>query len=283
MFGILSAIALCSLKGAATWFGDAVLTAGLTVPIIILGGVFTGTLFGYLLTFLTVLHHTLYVLLTAALSLACLYTTMQFSLSGLAYIAILLCSVISIRSRSPSEIQSIRRLISITWRVVEIVLFGLVGASMDVTKLDGVTVCYALLTIFLGVVVKFTATMIMAYVGPFSLKEKVHISLCRLSKATVQASLGNIIFSQAQSADDEVYTSYGTSILTTAAIAIMTSTVISISITTLAPYLLTQSCNLKPEAAVLPLEETKEEKERMSEGLPETVKSGGTLPEAVII
>ena len=257
VFGILSAIALASLKGASTWFGDPVVTAGITVPITVIGGSALGVLFGYLLILLKRCHWVVYLFLLSTLSLACLFTSMHYNLAGLSYIAILIWSIISVRSRSPSEIQRISYVMMVGWRVVEVVLFGLVGAALDVQKLQGTTVCYALLAIFIGVLAKFASTLCLSFISTFNFKEKLYIALCRLPKATVQAAIGGYILSRASLVSDETYISYGQDIQTVAAISIMTTTLIGLVIASLAPWLLT----VKSIRTVVPMEEVKEDKE----------------------
>lgn len=249
MFGILSEIALSSLQGSSNWLGDPVMMATLTVPIILVGGCALGLLFGLLFKLLRRVHWAVYLLLLSVTSLTLSYTTMYYKLSGIAYIAILLWSLISIRSRSPEDIKQISWVMLMAWRVVEIFQFGLVGAAMDVVKLDSSTIGAACFAIFAGLVIKVTVNMVVSYMGPFTFKEKVHIALCRIPKATVQASLGGVILARADVVGDFVYRAMGRDILTTAAISIMITASFSIVITTLTPYLLTQT--VKPGAETL--------------------------------
>lgn len=266
VFGILSGIALSSLKGSPTWFGSPVLTAGLTVPIIVLGGLGLGTLVGFILRLFRRVHWIIYLAVLGALSLTFIYVTMQFSLSGLSYIAILLASLISIRSRSEPEVRSINRTMMMAWRLVEVILFGLAGAVMDISKLQGSTVGYALLVVLVGLLIKVPVSMLTASVGPFTLREKIHLTLCRIPKATVQASLGGVVLALAQAADDPVYERYGSDILTTAAVAIIATTPLALVIMTLAPCLLTQTRSVEPPPAIFPAEEVLDEQARQCEG-----------------
>ena len=265
VFGILSAIALSSLKGASTWFGDPIVTAGLTVPLILIGGIALGTLFGYLFMLFKRCHWIVYLLVLSVASLTCLYTCLHFNIAGLAFIAILLWSIISVRSRSGTDVKHIGYVTMVSWRVVEVILFGLVGASLDINKLEGITVCYALLTIFIGVLVKFISSFFMSFIGPFTFKEKIYMALCRLPKATGQASLGGYVLARALAVDDDTYISYGRDIQTIAAISIMTTTFITLLILSLAPYLLPGKKVIQAVHTVVPTEEVKEEKELDSE------------------
>ena len=188
---------------------------------------------------------------------------MQFILSVLSYIAILLASLISIRSRSESEVRSINRTMMLAWRLVEVILFGLVGAVMDVSKLEGSTVGYALLVVLVGVLIKIPVSMLTSSVGPFTLREKIHLTLCRIPKGTVQASLGGVVLALAQAADD--YERYGSDILATAAMAIIATTPLALVIMTLAPCLLTQTRSVEPPSTI-PAEEVLDEQARQCEG-----------------
>lgn len=276
VFGILGAVAMSSLKGASTWFGDAVVTAGITVPLIVIGGLILGFFFGFALWLIRSCHWLLYLILLSVISLVAIYTTMNYKVSGLAYIAILVWSLISIRSRSTEDIKPISFIMMIAWRIAEVGLFALVGVALDVTKLDGTTVGYAVLIIFVGAVVKFVSSLLLSFIGPFSFKEQFMLALCRLPKATVQASLGAAIYTRADAADDEEYIAYGKDIRAIAAIAIMITSLLSLVIMTLAPHYLTTRTGEAPSSPVtLELERKGEHKPIESEGqaelmMPET-------------
>jgi len=138
----------------------------------------------------------------------------------------------------------------LAWRLVEVILFGLVGAVLDILKLEGSTVGYALLT----VLVKVPISLLSASVGPFTMREKIHLALCRIPKATVQASLGGVVLALSQAANN--------------AISILVTTPPALVIMTLAPYLLTQTRSLDPTPppALFPAEEVKDEQARQCEG-----------------
>jgi len=125
----------------------------------------------------------------------------------------------------------------LAWRLVEVILFGLVGAVLDISKLEGSTVGYALLTVLVGGLVKVPISLLFVSVGPFTMREKIYLALCRIPKATVQASLGGVVLALSQAAND--------------AISILVTTPLALVIMTLAPYLLTQTRSLDPTPPLL--------------------------------
>lgn len=254
---------MSSLDGAPSWFGDTTLTAGLIVPIIVIGGLILGFATGFGLFLLKKAHWLVYLIVLSTLCFTYIFVTMHYSLSGLSYIALVLACLISIKSREISEVRKIGKVMVLAWRIVEVILFGLIGAAMDVNKLSGTTVAYAILAVFLGELIKVPVAFLTTIAGNFNLKERIFMTLCRMPKATVQASLGGVILSIAQAAGDSVFESYGEEVLTVAATSIMITTPIALVISSLAPYLLTQASPLaQPTAAPLsPIIEVKEGKQ----------------------
>ena len=263
MFGILTGVAMSSLNGAPSWFGDTTLTAGLIVPIIVIGGLVLGFATGFGLFLLKKAHWLVYLIVLSTLCFTYIFVTMHYSLSGLAYIALVLSCLISIKSREISEVRKIGKVMVFAWRIVEVILFGLIGAAMDINKLNGNTVAYAVLAVFLGELIKVPVAFLTTITGNFNMKERIFMTLCRMPKATVQASLGGAILSIAQAAGDSTFESYGEEVLTTAATSIMITTPIALVISSLAPYLLTQaSPSSMPTVGTLsPIIEVKEGKQ----------------------
>lgn len=285
MFGILTGVAMSSLDGAPSWFGDTTLTAGLIVPIIVIGGLLVGFATGFGLFLLKKAHWLVYLGVLSTLCFTYIFVTMHYSLSGLAYIALVLACLISIKSRDISEVRKIGKVMVLAWRIVEVILFGLIGAAMDVTKLSGETVGYAVLAIFLGELIKVPVAFVTTVTGNFNLKERIFMTLCRMPKATVQASLGGMILSIAQAAGDSKFEAYGEDVLTIAATSIMITTPIALAISSLAPYLLTQANpsaipTAAPLSPIIEVKEGKQTSEGKDEELAQPIISPANSPDS---
>lgn len=82
----------------------------------------------------------------------------------------------------------------------------------------------------------------------------------------MQASLGGVVYAQADSANDETYMTYGEDIRTTAAMSIMTTTLLALLIMTLAPYLVGDKRNSVEATPTPVMGQGEEMKEGESEG-----------------
>lgn len=66
------------------------------------------------------------------------------------------------------------------------ILFGLIGAEVDVTVLEGRIVGYGVLSLVLSLLGRIILSVLIAYGGSFNWKEKIFIAWAWFPKATVQ-------------------------------------------------------------------------------------------------
>ena len=238
VFGIFSSIGLEALSGGSVWFGDPTLAAIVRAPIVVIGGILLGLATGFGLTLLTPLHWIVYFLSLLTLSLGYVFIALAYSMSGLAYIAVLLACIISVRSREPHE-QKLAAMVMLTgWKVLEIILFALIGAAIDLNRIDGQTAWMGVVLTVVGVGVKIPAAFFF-FKGNLNVQERIYCTMCRLPKATIQASLGGVVLAIATAAKDSIYMEYGHKILTCAAFSIILTAPMAAVISTWAPKLLT--------------------------------------------
>lgn len=77
----------------------------------------------------------------------------------------------------------------IFWIIIQPVLFGVTGAALKLSELDGNFVLLGIGILIAGIVIRIFATTIMGIGCRLNFKEKIFVSFCWMSKATVQVSL----------------------------------------------------------------------------------------------
>lgn len=83
------------------------------------------------------------------------------------------------------------------WDKVQYILFGLIGASVDIAKIDPNRIALSLLVLAVGVVGRICMTYIAVSGIKFTHKEKLFVSVAWLPKATVQAAIGGEVLDMA--------------------------------------------------------------------------------------
>merc|ERR1712106_572446 len=78
------------------------------------------------------------------------------------------------------------------WIFFQTLLFGLMGAQIDVTSLDSETLMWGAVCILIGSTVRFVAAFYSSLAGGLNLKERIFVSIGRFPKATIQAAMGSV-------------------------------------------------------------------------------------------
>lgn len=89
----------------------------------------------------------------------------------------------------PSEKNPVQCIFSVAWHVLQPVLFGLIGAEIDLNVIQWDTVAYGLCVIAGGLVVRVISCCVSVLGGNLNFKEIMFVNLAWLPKATVQAAL----------------------------------------------------------------------------------------------
>jgi len=113
--------------------------------------------------------------------------------------------------------------------VAEPLLFSIIGAALDFSKVSAATIPKAVCLIIIGVAFRVCAAYFATFGAGLRFKERLFIALAWMPKATVQAALGSVPLDMArntldESEDPEKYAKYmtmGTEILTTAVFSIL--------------------------------------------------------------
>ena len=191
----------------------------LGIPIAIVFGIVTGILFGWLLTIFFKKNHvrdSLKVLIL--LSLAFLLIAAETSLEALLPFSGLLATMsmgIAIFRFYPPLANRLSLKFSKLWLAAEILLFVLVGASVDLTYALSAGV-NTLLLLLLVLVFRMLGVLVCLLHSPLSYKERLFCMIAYIPKATVQAAIGGIPLSMGLDCGNIVLTVAVLSILITA-------------------------------------------------------------------
>jgi len=191
VFNIVVFTALLSLSGK----GEISVSSFFTLPVSVLSGVLVGVVSGYLLSFLFEKVHfraslKLLILLSISIFLSALEGKLEniFSFSGL--LAVMAMGAVIVR-KSPTSAEKISNKLSKLWIGAEILLFSLVGASVNLSTVSfsGPRTILLLLLILLMRAVGIYCCLLKTSLNK---KERLFCMLSGIPKATVQAAIGGI-------------------------------------------------------------------------------------------
>ncbi|KAL0970531.1 hypothetical protein UPYG_G00243340 [Umbra pygmaea] len=134
------------------------------------------------------------------------------------------------------------------WDFFQPLLFGLIGAEIEISTLNPNTVGLGMACLAVGLVIRVLFTFLVVFFGGFNIKEKLFISVAWLPKATVQAAIGSKALDLARESGDEVLIKYGLDVLTVAVLAILTTAPVgALGIGLSGPRLLSRYIHSDPE------------------------------------
>lgn len=129
----------------------------------------------------------------------------------------------------------------IFWMIFEPILFGITGAQIKISELDGSTVYLGLAVLATAVVIRMIITTAVSVRSNLNLKEKIFVSLALMAKATVQAALGPVALDEVSSSDDETQKEYAEKVRMICVLSILLTAPIGAFLITLGgPKLLTK-------------------------------------------
>ncbi|XP_026877639.2 sodium/hydrogen exchanger 9B2 isoform X2 [Electrophorus electricus] len=122
----------------------------------------------------------------------------------------------------PSRDQvPVEDIVSKVWDVFQPLLFGLIGAEINIGALDPITVGFGLATLCISLTVRIVFTYIMVLCAGFNFREKLFVALAWMPKATVQAAIGSTALDMARGRQDEAAQHYGMKVLAVAVLSIL--------------------------------------------------------------
>ncbi|XP_041838616.1 sodium/hydrogen exchanger 9B2 isoform X2 [Melanotaenia boesemani] len=120
-----------------------------------------------------------------------------------------------------SEKARVEEVVGWAWDVFQPLLFGLIGAEIRVSELEGHAVGLGIASLLIALLVRVLFTFVCVLCAGFNLREKVFIALAWMPKATVQAAIGSTALDMARTKDDKLLQKYGMDVLTVAVLAIL--------------------------------------------------------------
>ena len=84
------------------------------------------------------------------------------------------------------------------WTILQPLLFSLIGAEVDLAKLDLNVLGLGVAVLCIGLVVRLVVSQLAVLGGDLNLQERIFVSLAWLPKATVQAAIGPLALDQAK-------------------------------------------------------------------------------------
>ncbi len=167
----------------------------LNIPLSVISGIALGVLVGFMFTWFTKKIHlrdTLKVLIM--FGLAFLFIVLENALSGIFALSGLI-AVIAFGSTILARYESLaKRLVGKfgkIWVLAEIILFVMVGATVDITVLGQVGLG-AIVLIFGALAIRLIGVFVCLIKTRLNPKEKLFVALSYTPKATVQAAIGSI-------------------------------------------------------------------------------------------
>ncbi|XP_068445222.1 sodium/hydrogen exchanger 9B2 isoform X2 [Clinocottus analis] len=120
-----------------------------------------------------------------------------------------------------SEKAHVEEVVGWAWDVFQPLLFGLIGAEIRISELEGHTVGLGISTLLIALLVRILFTFVCVLCAGFTVREKVFIALAWMPKATVQAAIGSTALDMAREKGDTELQKYGMDVLTVAVLAIL--------------------------------------------------------------
>uniref|UniRef100_A0A3P8VH41 Cation/H+ exchanger transmembrane domain-containing protein n=1 Tax=Cynoglossus semilaevis TaxID=244447 RepID=A0A3P8VH41_CYNSE len=122
----------------------------------------------------------------------------------------------------PSVDQArVEEVVDWAWDVFQPLLFGLIGAEIRVSELEGHTVGLGIASLLIALLVRVSFTFVCVLCAGFNLKEKLFIAIAWMPKATVQAAIGSTALDMARTKDSPELQVYGMKVLTVAVLSIL--------------------------------------------------------------
>lgn len=100
------------------------------------------------------------------------------------------------------------------WTACEPLLFGLIGASVDINKIDKYIVAKAIGMLVIGEIFRIIGVILALIRTDYDIYEKIFVGISWCPKGTVQAALSTMILEAATYVDNEVYIEWGNQVIT---------------------------------------------------------------------
>lgn len=179
--------------GLLTGDGGSIGSTLLSIPISILGGILSGVILGFVLSYYFKHYHDRLKATEKALILLTL-SLFLFQVGEWLHIAALLGVMTAgfiVLERAEHAAHETARQLNSAWVFAEIILFVLIGSSVDITVLKDVGLTMVLI-LFSGLILRSCGVWIATTGSGLNRRERLFCIVAYLPKATVQAALGAV-------------------------------------------------------------------------------------------
>jgi NhaP-type Na+/H+ or K+/H+ antiporter len=131
-------------------------------------------------------------------ALAVLFAGAEADATGGAALAVIVMSAAAGRAWGSAGAKAVGAHLNALWlQLAQPLLFALIGAAVDLTRLSGDVVGKGLLVLFVGLVVRAAVAFLAAGGGHLGFYERVFVAVAWMPKATVQAALAGLPYDAA--------------------------------------------------------------------------------------
>ncbi|XP_078799818.1 sodium/hydrogen exchanger 9B2-like isoform X1 [Oryzias latipes] len=120
-----------------------------------------------------------------------------------------------------AEKARVEEVVGWAWDVFQPLLFGLIGAEIRLSELEGHAVGLGIASLLIALLVRVLFTYVCVLFADFNTREKVFIALAWIPKATVQAAIGSKALDMARVNGDSHLIQNGMDVLTVAVLSIL--------------------------------------------------------------
>uniref|UniRef100_A0AAQ5YQ95 Cation/H+ exchanger transmembrane domain-containing protein n=1 Tax=Amphiprion ocellaris TaxID=80972 RepID=A0AAQ5YQ95_AMPOC len=239
--GFTTCVGMAFATGS-TWYN--LLRGGLEV----LGGTVVGILLGFLIQYFPSVDQKYIVMkrsfLVLGLSVFAVFGSSVAGFPGSGGLCTLVLAFLAGYGWGTDKVR-VEEVVGWAWDVFEPLLFGLIGAEIRVSELEGNTVGLGIASLLIALLVRVLFTFVCVLCAGFNMKEKVFIALAWMPKATVQAAIGSTALDMARGKEgQQELQKYGMDVLTVAVLSILlTAPVGAVIIGLSGPYLLQKPKN----------------------------------------
>ncbi|XP_067670981.1 sodium/hydrogen exchanger 9B2-like isoform X2 [Haliotis asinina] len=168
------------------------------------------------------------------------------------------------------EQNPIEGVVGVLWMIFQPLLFGLIGAEVEISSIDKNTIGLGLATLGIGLAVRMVVSFLAVFFTNLNKKERMFIPFAWLPKATVQAAIGAKAYEMAVSEGKPELENLGKQVLTLAVLSILVTAPLGAAIVSISgPRLLKLTLKDKGddvEVAEAAVRDDEEEKEAEEEG-----------------
>ena len=126
-------------------------------------------------------------------SLLALYGGAELELSGGAALAVIVASAVAARGWGGARAKAAGATLNVVWaKLAQPLLFALIGAAVDLTRLEGGIVGLGVVVLLVGLFARCGVAFLAAGGGALSRSERLFVAVAWVPKATVQAALAGL-------------------------------------------------------------------------------------------